>query len=308
VTEELAVLERQLAARFPELDVAPLRHLETGFGSIVVETGDGIVFRVARRGAAAKGHEREATLLPALHDRVPLAVPQPRWRVAPGTPGFPYGAIGYPSLPGIGLSPELMARLGVEAVASSLAEFLLALHRFPVEEAKALGLPHADRDPDDLRAFRAGVLPALQDALDPDEYRTVSAWWDRLVADPEIRRFTPALRHGDLWYDHVLVDPASGRLLAVIDWEAAALGDPALDLAVQFHLGEPFAAATLAAYGAQGGEVDPGLRHRVRRLWELREFGGVRAAVELNDRDELEDAIRKLRAGPVLAGRPSATS
>jgi aminoglycoside phosphotransferase (APT) family kinase protein len=303
VTEELAALERQLAARFPELGVAPLRHLETGFGSIVVETGDGIVFRIARCESAARGHEREATLLPALRDRLPLAVPQPRWRVSPGEPSFPHGAIGYRRLPGSGLSQELVARLGVETVASSLAAFLLALHRFPVEEAEELGLPHADRDPDDLEAFRAGVLPALQDALDPDEYLVVSAWWDHLVADPELRRFTPALRHGDLWYDHVLVDPASGQLLAVLDWEAAALGDPALDLAVQFHLGEPFAAATLAAYAAQGGQVDPGLRHRVRRLWELREFGGVRAAVDLNDQEELEDAIRKLRAGPVLADR-----
>ena len=43
------------------------------------------------------------------------------------------------------------------------------------------------------------------------------------------------------------------------------------------------------------------MRRRVQWHWELREFGGIRGAVELDDREELEDSIRKLRAGPVLA-------
>lgn len=304
MNEEIVDIERRLAERFPELAVSPLRHLETGFGSIVVETSDGVIFRIARHGWAARGHAQEARLLPVLHGRVPLAVPEPCWCVEPGTPSMPYGAIGYRRLPGTPLSPELLGELGRGTVATQLAEFLLALHRFPAEEAHELGLPDADRDPDGLRALRDDVLPPLKDALPPDEYETVRAWWDRLLADPEIRRFTPMLRHGDLWYDHLLVDERSGRLLAVVDWEAAALGDPARDFAVQFHLGEEFAEATLAAFAAQGGTVDESLRHRITRQWELREFGGIRTAFELNDEEELEDAIRKLKAGPLLAGHP----
>jgi len=302
MSEEIADIERRLAESFPELTVAPLRHLETGFGSIVVETSDGVIFRIARHAGAARGHAREARLLPVLHGRVPLAVPEPRWWVEPRTPTMPYGAIGYRRLPGTALSPELVGELGREAVAGQLAGFLLALHRFPAEEAQELGLPHADQDPDGLRAFRDEVLPPLEDALVPDEYDTVRAWWDRLLVDSEIHRFTPALRHGDLWYDHLLVEESSGRLLAAVDWEAAALGDPARDFAAQFHLGDEFAEATVAAYAAQGGNVDESLRHRIRRQWELREFGGIRTAVELHDEEEFEDAIRKLKTGPLLAG------
>jgi hypothetical protein len=33
------------------------------------------------------------------------------------------------------------------------------------------------------------------------------------------------------------------------------------------------------------------------------EFAGIRTALELNDPDELEEAISKLRAGPILAAR-----
>lgn len=299
MTRELADIERHLAERFPELAVVPLSQLEVGFGSVVVETSDGVIFRIPRHARAAEGHAREAKLLPALRDRLPLAVPEPRWRVEPGAADFPLGAIGYRRLAGTPLSPVLLARLGTETIASDLAGFLFALHCFPAEEAEELGLD-ADRELRSLEAFRDDVLPPLSDALAAEEYRTIRVWWDRLLADPEVRRFTPMLRHGDLWYDHVLVDEQLGRLVAVVDWEAAALGDPARDFATQFHLGAEFADAVLASYAAQGGQVDRTLKHRIGRQWELREFGGIRTAIELNDWEEFEDAVRKLRAGPIL--------
>jgi aminoglycoside phosphotransferase (APT) family kinase protein len=299
---ELADIERRLSVLFPGLAVAPLRQFDVGFGSVVVETSDGVIFRVARHATAAEGHAREARLLPALQGRLPLAVPDPRWRVERGSPGFPHGAIGHRRLAGTPLSPVVLASIGTASVARQLAAFLRALHCFPVQEAEQLGLPHADHEPDILRAFRDEVLPPLREALAPEEYQTICVWWERLLADPKMWDFTPTLRHGDLWYDHVLVDELRGRLVGVVDWEAAALGDPARDFAAQFHVGEEFAEATLAAYDEQGGQIDQGLRHRVRRQWELREFGGIRTSVELNDREELQDAVRKLRAGPILSG------
>ncbi len=57
---------------------------------------------------------------------------------------------------------------------------------------------------------------------------TVSAWLEsRLPAT-----FTPALMHGDYHLLNVLVAPdRPGRVLAVLDWETATIGDPLLDLA-----------------------------------------------------------------------------
>lgn len=42
------------------------------------------------------------------------------------------------------------------------------------------------------------------------------------------------LVHGDYRLDNVLVDPARGRITAVLDWELATLGDPRADLALFF--------------------------------------------------------------------------
>ncbi len=103
---DLAQIELTLGRLFPELRVAPIRVLETGFESLVVETRGGAIFRVARHERAAEGHAREARLLPVLGPRLPVGVPIPRWRVEPGLPSFPFGAMGYRGLAGQPLRPE----------------------------------------------------------------------------------------------------------------------------------------------------------------------------------------------------------
>ena len=44
----------------------------------------------------------------------------------------------------------------------------------------------------------------------------------------------------------------------------------------------------------------------MRRRWELLEFEGVRTAAELDDADELDETIAKLRTGPIFSGPRSA--
>ncbi len=291
-----------LRAAFPDLaSVTPIGLLGAGFRSIAVETDGGLVFRIAGNRSAADGHAKETRLLPALQGRVPVAVPDPRWHAGPSA-AFPFGLIGYPKLPGAPLLPELLARADLPGLAARIAAFLLALHRFPPEEAAALGLPGPDDREAELAAMRAEVLPPLRAALTREEYRTVRRWWDTFLADRALRDYQPALIHGDLWYENVLVDSAARAVTGVIDFENAAVGDPAQDFATQLHLGEAFAALVLDAYRAAGGTLDARFLHRLRKLWELREFDGLHFAIRAADREEFDDAIRKLRAGPVLNG------
>lgn len=57
--DDPAAVERALAEAFPTLAVAPLEFVDMGFGSLVVETGDGVIFRIARHARTAAGHARE---------------------------------------------------------------------------------------------------------------------------------------------------------------------------------------------------------------------------------------------------------
>ena len=279
----------------------PLVRLDTGFGSVAVETADGVVFRVARYAGAEEGHELEARLLPLLRQWLPVAVPDPHLRAEPGV-AFPFGAIGYRRLAGEPLSPG-PAGARLDLIAADLAGFLVTLHGLPLEDAHEAGLPARDRVGDWFAGLCRDVLPVLRERLSAGEYDTVRRWARDFDADEEIDRFAPTVCHGDLWYGNVLVDRAAGRVVGVVDWENAAVGDPASDLARQLHLGEAFAAAVLREYGACGGHVDDALRHRIRRRWELLEFAGIRTASALGDEAELAETVAKLRAGPILVGR-----
>jgi len=54
-------------------------------------------------------------------------------------------------------------------------------------------------------------------------------------------RYEPVLIHGDLGVYHILYDPIQGRLIGIIDFGVAGLGDPASDFACLIQaLGESF--------------------------------------------------------------------
>jgi aminoglycoside 2''-phosphotransferase len=295
--ESLVAIETALQRAFPGLAIAPLRQLATGFGSIAVESADGLVFRIARHRGSADGHERELRALPFLHGRLPAAIPHPEWRIEPGEEPFPFGVIGYRKIPGDVLAP---ARATTET-AEDLAAFFAALHAQPVEAARRLRLhpwlgPRAA-----LRWHRDAALPTLRDLLMPGEYRIVAEWWEKTLADDRLVRFRPAVRHGDPWYGNVIVDPATAGLAGVVDWEGVEIGDPAWDAAAQLYLGEDFFAVFLASYRERAQRSDATLADRARRLFGVREFGGVRLAVTLADDVELAEAVDKLRESSILS-------
>jgi aminoglycoside 2''-phosphotransferase len=258
-----------------------------------------VIFRVARTPEAAAGHSREMRLLPALREATIVAVPAPEWRVEPGDERLPFGAIGYRKLPGTALTPgHETARIAAE-----VAGFLTSLHSFPVAEAERLGVPRARSWSETVATLEAQVLPPLRGLVTEEEQRALERWAAEVAEDGELDEFRPTLCHRDLWFENLLVDGDPLRLVGVLDWDGARIGDPAQDLAVQFHLGEAFAGAVIAAYGSP----EPAFRRRVARFWELREFAGLQWSLEQKDEAELGDSLAKLRAGPILGPRRPGT-
>lgn len=298
---DLDALADDLGRTVPDLrPVGPLRLLDTGFGSVAVETRGGVIFRIARHPRAAEGHERERRLLPLLSSRVLVRVPEPRWRIPRDTPGFPLGAIGYEKLPGAALSPDLIRE---RSLAEQVAGIIRGLHDVPPEEVSAADLPGPGEWHAAHEAVLAKAVPAAGGFLSPDELAAVEGWAERFLSDGALGSFEPTLVHGDLWYGNLLADLSSGEIIGLVDWENAAVGDPAQDLATQFHLGEAFGNRVVDGYA--GGRPPEGLRHRVRRLWEFREFTGVALSLDAGDPEELRESVEKLRRSPVLSGRTS---
>ncbi|HLY31692.1 MAG TPA: phosphotransferase [Ktedonobacterales bacterium] len=300
-TPDLETLTQTLADVFPQIgEIAPLKLFGAGFGAAVVETAGGVVVRIARNAYAQASLARQAQLLPAVRQQLPVAIPEPRWQAEP-SPAAPFGAIAYPRLPGSPLTPGRLAADNAPTLAHDLAAFLFALHHFPVDEAITLGaLPVEERKL--VAAEQSGAAVAiLRAGLTPDEFATVERWYAATRADAPLSAFTPALLHGDLWYENILVDDEAAHITGVVDFENMGIGDPAEDLATLLYLGDEFQRLVVAEYlimnepDALGDNLD----QRVRVRWEMREFLGVGFAA-LYDLAELPDALEKLRRGPIF--------
>jgi aminoglycoside phosphotransferase (APT) family kinase protein len=151
-----------------------------------------------------------------------------------------------------------------------------------------------------MEILRAEVLPALRRVFTPQEYHTLVHWWDAFLRDPLLQQFAPVLAHGDLWYENILSDANPVIVTGVLDFEKSVIGDPAQDFATLRYFDQQFLMEVLEAYQAAGGHLGEHFDHRVQKYWELRDFDGVQFAVRFNDTQEFEDAIEKLRNGPIL--------
>ncbi|MEX2211812.1 MAG: phosphotransferase [Gaiellaceae bacterium] len=203
--------------------------VEDGWDSFVLDVGGEWIVRIPRRDAVRETLAVEARLLPELPGPVPsfelVAAEAVAYRKLHGSPIDPRNA----------------------ALGAAVGRFLAALHAFPVERARELGVPEPPWRETYAR-FTREVLDAAD--LGPDAEALV----EEFLGDGANFAFEPALIHADLGPEHLLAE--GDELTGVIDWGDVRIGDPALDFA--WLLQQPFADAVLGAYG----DHDRGLRSR----------------------------------------------
>ncbi len=199
----------------------------------MLEVNGEYVFRFPRRPEVEQWVEREILLLSALADTLPVEVPRFDFVARNGLL-----CVGYRKLVGEPAGADL-AKGGGEDLGRSLA----ALHRFPVERARALGVPYFD--PAAWRAHFESFCGTLRHRVLPLLAHGERERAEQLFAGVSGLDFEPVLVHGDLGPEHVLV--RDGRVVGVIDWSDARVGDPALDFAWCLH-GTSKAAADAIAY------------------------------------------------------------
>jgi aminoglycoside phosphotransferase (APT) family kinase protein len=126
--------------------------------------------------------------------------------------------------PSIKNHPE--ARRGVSL---ALVDALADLHAIDIGAA---GLSHLGKPQGFVERQVRGWTERWNRATTSDlpEMDAVARWLiESLPPNPE----QPAIVHGDFKLDNLLLDPADPRrLVAVFDWEMAALGDPLVDLGI----------------------------------------------------------------------------
>ncbi|MEA2641521.1 MAG: hypothetical protein QOF51_2915 [Chloroflexota bacterium] len=272
----------------------PLRVLGTGYYSVAVETPSGCVFLLALAREVGERHQRVAQLLPWVAGQLPDPVPVPQWTIPPGS-AFPYGALGYRKLTGQPLTAELFDHLDHRQLAQDLAGFIYRLHEVSPSEAQRYGAAPPDQVDRELRQISADLLAILATRVTPQFHDRVATWWAELFADPQMREFEPVLTHGDLGNTNLLVDSMSGHLRGVLDWEFAAVGDPAVDFQQLGDPGTPLQDAVLDAYVALGGRISGDAHYRLHRYWQMGPTWGIRMAERRRDESLVVQHIERLR-------------
>lgn len=248
-----------MAAQFPQwahLTVAPVP--VEGWDNRTYRLGDAMTVRLPTHASYAPAVDKEHHWLPLLAPHLPVAVPVPLAKGAPGE-GYPFHWSVRRWMDGETAS---LARLtSMTEFAAAVAEFVLALQGIdasagPLAGAHSFyrGAPPAHYDDETRRAVAAlsGVIdgPAALRAWD----EALAAQWDG----------PPRWFHGDVAVGNLLV--RDGRLSGVIDFGTSGVGDPACDLVIAWTF---FADASRDVFRRLVGQ-DDGMWARARgwALWK----------------------------------------
>jgi aminoglycoside phosphotransferase (APT) family kinase protein len=229
---DLAALDAWLQAQVPGLTGEPTLAQYAGGASnltfLVAYPGRELVVRTPPRGRKSAGsHDmgREALVMTALagHFPVPPVVAQCHDTEVIGQPFYVMDRVR-----GVILRRDLPT--GVRVDPAALAEsYLVNLAQLHALDPAAVGLSSLDRGPGYVarqvagwgqrwRAARTASAPAAEDLI---------GW----LAQHQPADVGRCLIHNDWRFDNFILDPADlTRIIAVLDWEMATVGDPLMDL------------------------------------------------------------------------------
>ncbi len=205
---------------------------------------DCLIF-IADTPAATARLAREGKLLELLRPRVSFGVPRIRYadatmQVRILVPGSQVGG---------GRERTFAALPQAKRLADDLGRALGELHGALTEkEAEEFGPAFIDALPDGV-ALRVRLEGKLQDAR-------VAEAFDRLldlysVYAPPARDL--ALVHGDLWGGNMAVDPDTGALMGLFDFDDSGVADRHVDFMYFHSFGDEFARRALSVYAATSG-------------------------------------------------------
>jgi aminoglycoside phosphotransferase (APT) family kinase protein len=251
--------------RFRDLAPVRVRALGEGWDNWACLVNDRWIFRFPRRTIAAQLLRTEASVLPRIADRLPLAIPAPRYLGKPAE-DFPWPFAGYERISGETACRARLDRGRRARAAEPVALFLRALHSIPFEKARAAGA-----GPDLLGRLevetRRRRLAERLEALHARGLIESPAPWLALAQNTP-SGWSPAsstLVHGDFYARHILVDP-EGVPVGVIDWGDVHCGDRAVDLSIAHGFLPPEARECFRrAYGEI--DEDTWRMARFRALW-----------------------------------------
>ena len=258
--------------------------------------GNEWLLRLPRRPDAMRRAEVEGRFLSFISSRLSVSVPD--WQVhaadliayplLPGTPGLTLDDAG---------APVWHVDSAAPAFTQSLADFLAELHSVDIAEAASTGIEV--RSPAEVREGMrrriARVTAEFEVAND------LTDRWSSWLADDSFWPAWSTVTHGEIYPAHVL--HVDGRVVSVLDWTTAAVGDPAKDFMFHQSIVPKHAFdATISRYVEHGGRVWPKIAEHCAELLSTApvEYGVY--AIETQDPEHVQAAAAQLNPAPHAQG------
>jgi len=224
-----ALVSQLVATQFPQWADLPVTRVEhDGNDNATFRLGQDMSVRLPSADRYVLQIDKEQRWLPVLADHLPLPIPKPLAKGAPGF-GYPRPWSVYEWLEG---EPATVAAVASQdEFATDLADFLAALYQID---------PTGGPPPGSHNFFRGGppaaydsetrhAIVVLGDEIDVEGAAEV---WDAALG--ATWHHPPVWIHGDVSAGNLLV--RNGRLSAVIDFGSSGVGDPACDVTIAWTL------------------------------------------------------------------------
>ena len=224
---------------YPALEIKSIRHDPDGLVNDVFIVSEELVFRFPKNEEGQERLRREAKILNVVRRYVDVSVPQ-----------FEKQAddfVVYRFLSGQPLYNHELLRLessSQDKLAEQLANFLLQLHSIPNAELEQAGIPTSKYD--DRMAYYLNKLEGIRAEIYPHLWKDQRVWVEQLfqpILDGSLNMnaYQRVLSHDDLASYHILYQPQTLGISAVLDFGEAGLGDAADDFALIINnYGESF--------------------------------------------------------------------
>ena len=282
-----------LGAHFPDLRPSQLTIAAAPEFELVRVEWEGWTAHFAQSAVGAQRLEAAASVLPHLRGFVSPAVPLAEYSHRLGEAGDWAAA---PMLEGRPLQPQLFTEQNRERLVRDLAAFFHELHGFSVERARALGAASGREWRAQHEALQRRSLRLLRPRVRWSEYAWARRWWQRFLEDDALWQFPPALVHGGISAECLLVDTFVQQLIGVNGWHGLRTADPAFDFArLVDAYGTDLVWRVVERYGELGAPADAALFRRIRLQQTVQRFREVLARAAAEDEAGLDAAIQRLR-------------
>jgi aminoglycoside 2''-phosphotransferase len=281
MTDDIHARVRQIERVFPH-QMETLAVHDEGDDFLVIEVNHDWMFRFPRNQAARKALVCEKLFLPRFAAMSPLPVPQYSFV------GDDF--VGYRKIEGARLTRQLFDALEDETrdtLARQIGKFLSALHAFPLDEARAMGLEAGwggwrERA---CARFRESVAPLLSESA----RKNALALFDEFFA----LRWKPVVIHGDFYpRDHLFFDETQRRLSGVIDFGDLTIDDAVTDFTSLLEdFGESFLRQVMGHYS---GEIDAAFLYRIHLRIKTRPLFDAPYAIEYGFEERFRQSLSEI--------------